>query len=427
MQAKILNIPSYIEDPSYRYKMPGLLLKIEGRGNGIKTKIVNLNEIATALRVPPAYALKFLGHELGSQTNEGQSVINGSFTEPEMRKHLDKFIEKYVLCSNCKYPEMVLRIKHGSVAGACNSCGTRSVLDNQHKLAAYILKNPPKDSSEFKGDKKKDEKEEKGKEEKGKEDKDDKKKHKEKEEKGKEKHGHGHGHHEQKAEEKDKKEKTAEEEKEEVKVKEAAHQIVTVTFKELEEDLIQKVSQVYRSHANVDTFEEKPEVISKIIKAAKDIVPEEHANKIPYILFNSIFDVNIAKEVNKNSAILAQAYEELKTWEPELDALLNLEKFLLVRNNSFVFEKYIPTILKLFYDVDLLSEEFLIDWYEGKFNSKFIMDWRYLKNVDEKFKAASKPIIQWLKDEEVEAQGEGEKKEGGEEGGDDSDIDIDNI
>lgn len=425
MQAKVLNIPSYIEDPSYRYKMPGLLLKIEGRGNGIKTKIVNLIDIATALRVPPTYALKFLGHELGSQTNEGQQVINGSFTEPEMRKHLDKFIEKYVLCPNCKYPEMVLKIKHGSVGGTCNSCGTRSVLDNAHKLAAYILKNPPKDSSEFKGDKKKDGAKKDEKEEKGKEDKDDKKKHKEKEkEKEKEKHGHhGHGH-EQKAE--DKKGENAEEEKEEVKGKEV-HQVV-FTFKELEEDLIQKVTQVYKQHANVDTFDEKPEVVSKIIKAAKEIVPEEHANKIPYILFNAVFDVNIAKEVNKNRAIISQAHEELKTWEPELDTLLNLEKFLLVRNNSFVFEKYVPTILKFFYDEDLLSEEFLVDWYEGKFNSKFIMDWRYLKNVDEKFKKASKPIIQWLKDEEVEGEGdgEGEKKEG-EEGGDDSDIDIDAI
>lgn len=49
---------------------------------------------------------------------------------------------------------MVLKIKHGAVGGTCNSCGTRTTLDNAHKLAAYILKNPPKDSSEFKGDKK---------------------------------------------------------------------------------------------------------------------------------------------------------------------------------------------------------------------------------------------------------------------------------
>jgi len=167
MQAKTLNIPSYIEDPSYRYKMPGLQLKVEGRGNGIKTKIVNLTELATALRVPPAYPLKFLGVELGSQTNESQGVINGSFVEPEMRKHLDKFIEKYVLCSNCKYPEMVLRVKHNEVGGVCNSCGTRSVLDNVHKLAAYILKNPPKNNSEFKGDKDKEKEKEKEKEKDG--------------------------------------------------------------------------------------------------------------------------------------------------------------------------------------------------------------------------------------------------------------------
>ena len=32
--------------------MPSLLLKIEGKGNGIKTNIVNLTEVAKALRVP---------------------------------------------------------------------------------------------------------------------------------------------------------------------------------------------------------------------------------------------------------------------------------------------------------------------------------------------------------------------------------------
>ena len=48
--------------------MPRLILKIEGKGNGIKTNIMNLNEAAKALRVPTDYPLKFMGHELGSQT-----------------------------------------------------------------------------------------------------------------------------------------------------------------------------------------------------------------------------------------------------------------------------------------------------------------------------------------------------------------------
>jgi len=41
-------------------------LKIEGYGNGIKTNIMNLVEVAKALRVPTEYPLKFLGHEVGS-------------------------------------------------------------------------------------------------------------------------------------------------------------------------------------------------------------------------------------------------------------------------------------------------------------------------------------------------------------------------
>ena len=48
----MLNIPSYIDDPSYRYKMPRLITKVEGKGNGIKTNLVNLIEAAKALRVP---------------------------------------------------------------------------------------------------------------------------------------------------------------------------------------------------------------------------------------------------------------------------------------------------------------------------------------------------------------------------------------
>lgn len=49
----LLNIPSTVDDLNYRYKMPRPELKIEGRGNGIKTNLVNLNDIAKSLRVPP--------------------------------------------------------------------------------------------------------------------------------------------------------------------------------------------------------------------------------------------------------------------------------------------------------------------------------------------------------------------------------------
>ena len=64
-EKKMLNIPSYVEDLAYRYKMPKMVLKIEGKGNGIKTNIVNLGDVAKSLRVPTQYPLKYLGHEFG--------------------------------------------------------------------------------------------------------------------------------------------------------------------------------------------------------------------------------------------------------------------------------------------------------------------------------------------------------------------------
>ncbi len=37
------------DDPSYRYRMPRLLAKVEGRGNGVKTVVINMQEIAASL------------------------------------------------------------------------------------------------------------------------------------------------------------------------------------------------------------------------------------------------------------------------------------------------------------------------------------------------------------------------------------------
>jgi Domain found in IF2B/IF5 len=54
----MMNIGGDQHDTSYRYKMPRMVTKVEGRGNGIKTVIVNMVDIAKALHVDPAYPTK---------------------------------------------------------------------------------------------------------------------------------------------------------------------------------------------------------------------------------------------------------------------------------------------------------------------------------------------------------------------------------
>jgi len=45
---------------------------------------------------------------------------------------------------------MVLSVKKGVISGRCNACGAKNDLDNTHKLAAFIVKNPPDNKSELK-------------------------------------------------------------------------------------------------------------------------------------------------------------------------------------------------------------------------------------------------------------------------------------
>jgi len=101
----MITIPSGIDDPSYRYKMPKMQLKKESRLNGVKTNLVNVDDVANALRVPPSAIMKFMCHELGANM-EQTSIVKGEHAYPIILKHLDKFIHKYVLCKGCKYPEL---------------------------------------------------------------------------------------------------------------------------------------------------------------------------------------------------------------------------------------------------------------------------------------------------------------------------------
>lgn len=49
----MINIGGDEKDASYRYKMPPLITKVEGRGNGIKTILVNITDVCKAMHTEP--------------------------------------------------------------------------------------------------------------------------------------------------------------------------------------------------------------------------------------------------------------------------------------------------------------------------------------------------------------------------------------
>lgn len=137
--------------------MERLQSKIEGKGNGIKTVVANLPSVAQSLARPPSYIIKFFGFELGAQTNtnpkDDRWIINGAHQSDKLQESLDIFINKFVLCKDCKNPETEFVVKDGRILLDCKACGQRTAVDLRHKLSGFILKNEPKGGKKGKKEK----------------------------------------------------------------------------------------------------------------------------------------------------------------------------------------------------------------------------------------------------------------------------------
>ena len=127
----LINIGGNSNDESYRYKMPSIKTQVTGRGNGIHTVFLNMEDIARAIGHPEEIIMKFISYELATNLNLKNNSITGKH-DTEIQEKIMDYINNLVLCVKCGNPETIYELegkkKRINLFSKCASCGFRCEL-----------------------------------------------------------------------------------------------------------------------------------------------------------------------------------------------------------------------------------------------------------------------------------------------------------
>lgn len=107
-----------------RFEMP----VVESFTQGPRTFIKNFESILKTIRRERDQALKVLTKELATAASieEDKVVLKGKFEQAKIQKVVNYYIQKYVLCSECKKPDTKLLEQKGIKVLKCEACGATS-------------------------------------------------------------------------------------------------------------------------------------------------------------------------------------------------------------------------------------------------------------------------------------------------------------
>jgi translation initiation factor 5 len=352
MAAQFVNIGGSDADASYRYKMPKMVTKIEGRGNGIKTVIANMVDIAKALRVHPSYPTKYLGIELGAQSKFGEderAILNGAHQHADLALLLNKFISIFVLCPRCKYPEITLEVKHNVIRYDCAACGQTDLLPTTHKLTQHVRKYPPNNSKKLVAN--------------------------------------------QSGVTIEKKPAAAARGQLGRPESESDQAVVwhTAFTKEAVEQR-KKIEMGEMTHNSNVELQAKTDVLVVLSEKAKEESRDiDDVSRIK-LLFGALLDTSDPKTVVDQFAQHAELFKKLTQGRGSQSFIWNIEELVALKDTKLL--PRLGLILQKLYDLDVLEEEAIINWYESPPESNHLVR---DKEVGKETRAKARAFYEWLK------------------------------
>lgn len=385
-------------DPHFRYKMPMIASKIEGKGNGIKTVCTNIILLAKSLDRPAAYLLKYFGTELGANVKIVKDIyiINGQHDSDKLLTLLYSFIKRFVLCTKCSNPETILSVNKKVIDQKCLACGHATTLAKTHKLCTYIMNHPPDGSVVVKTSRKG-----KSKSSPGKSGNDSGNDHNNSNNSGDEEGG----------------------DSDEFDDEELTPEAYSERMRELCEGLN---SDVYLSDpkesANAFFLLLKEKIASGQIHDSgvhkylhSEAVRLNIKDKAPLILSELLFTTDMLDQIKTHRLLFLRfTHENLKA---QKYLIAGFEKLVGVYEKELMGK--VCLILKAFYDGDLLEEEAILEW------AKKVSKKNVSREVAREIHERAEPLVRWLKEAEEESGEEDEKEKEVSGGSDEGDSDDD--
>ncbi len=118
-------LPEKIFEES-RFKIPQVQAIVEGN----KTIVTNFKQVATALNRDTSHLLKFLAGELATSASmEGnRAVFAGKHSRYNLQHLVEKYIEEYVRCNECKKYDTHFVTVSRIVYKRCEVCGAMTAV-----------------------------------------------------------------------------------------------------------------------------------------------------------------------------------------------------------------------------------------------------------------------------------------------------------
>jgi translation initiation factor 5 len=273
-----------------------------------------------------------------------------------MQEILDKFIKKYVLCPACNLPEIngKYKVSKKDLECKCDACGKISKLDSSHEFFNYIKKNPPPSFEE------------------------------------------------EKKEEEKKITKKEKEKKEKVKSSKESEKTLDKKDRKTIKDCSLKLPKIIK---NDETVEKNIEDIKKFLGEYELTTEFKFYCFSIGIFMNELYTKEFLRRIPIIKHFLTNESGN-KPNEALYYMLMGLQD-LVISIQKGEYKKYVSSLLYYFYDNDIITEEFWLDYLKGKYTSVF-----NVPETEKKFKNAAAEFSDWIKSGPYE--GEDDNKEEGE-------------